>query len=192
MARAGMADLIAELRGLGNASTNDFEIAGVTYWTDDQLEAVLDGTRVDFVRVALAPETDYSGTTAVYTRYRIPYRWVELPASGTDAWKIEDGDGNVIDPATYSVNWRTQTVSFSTDQGGEVRTLTGRAFDLYRAAANVWRRKAAWAAPRFDIRERVDLELKRTQVYEHCLRQAAYFEALAGPISVQMVRGDEA
>lgn len=186
-----MLGLIAELRGLGNASTNDFEIAGVPYWTDEQLEQVLDATRVDFVRATLTPETDYSGTMAVYTRYRIPYRWVELPGSGADAWKIEDGDGNVIDPATYSVDWRTQTVTFSTDQKGEVRTLTGRAYDLYRAAASVWRRKAAWAAPRFDIRERGDLELKRTQVYEHCLRQAEYFEALAGPVSVRLVRGDE-
>ena len=39
MARAGMANLITEMRVLCQAGTADYSVAGVAYFSDDQIQA---------------------------------------------------------------------------------------------------------------------------------------------------------
>ena len=37
MARSGMSDLIAQVRGYANAGTADFTLGTVVYWSDDHI-----------------------------------------------------------------------------------------------------------------------------------------------------------
>ena len=64
MAREGMAQLLLDLRRETYAGTADHTVAGVAYWTDDQLQAQLDRTREDFFYRPLAtqPELSSGGT----------------------------------------------------------------------------------------------------------------------------------
>jgi len=52
-ARTGMNDLITELRGMTNAGSADTTIAGTAYWSDNQLQAILDRNRFDQDRLQL-------------------------------------------------------------------------------------------------------------------------------------------
>ena len=49
MARSGMSALLTEFRGLAEAGTSEYSVAGPSYWSDDQLQDVLDIHRRDVI-----------------------------------------------------------------------------------------------------------------------------------------------
>ena len=69
-ARAGMADIVDTLRGMTDAGVNDYTIAGVPYWSDAQVQRVLDRHRNDFRFVAAQAVPEYPGSGSVWYRLR--------------------------------------------------------------------------------------------------------------------------
>src|SRR5574341_245624 len=72
--RAGMADLIAELRAMTDAGYEDFKVAGVNYWSDKHLQDKLDRYRQDFIEEDLYAVQQSRLGTSYYLDYRSQYR----------------------------------------------------------------------------------------------------------------------
>jgi len=191
-ARAGMAEIIAELRALGAAGTADFSIAGVAYFTDDQLQAILDQHRQDWTAIPLIAQSYQENGTTYYYDYFIPPdlgKFWEREASGTAYWRVTDSTGVDQGTSLYDVDWDGLKITFAADQKGTFYCLTGRTFDLNRAAAQVWRQKAAYYA--MDVDWQTDgHRVNASQASKQCLAFAEEFEAKAGGVSVQMIRWD--
>jgi hypothetical protein len=70
--------------------------------------------------------------------------------------------------------------------------LTGRSYDIYAAAADIWRRKAAhYASSSFDF-STDNHSIKRSQVYKHCLEMAEHYESMSSDAIefTDLFRGD--
>jgi len=183
--RTGMANVIANLRLDAQASTADFSIGYTAYWSDNQLQGILDEHRLDFSHEALTPETDYSGGTIIYKRYYLPYRNLE----GGTALTIENSAGVAVGTALYTVDYNANVVTFANDTGGSAYYASGRSFDRNRAAADVWRRKAAYYGTRPDF-STDNHSVKFGAVAQMCLNMAASFDAQSGPVIVTAYRSD--
>lgn len=165
MARMGMSTLIAEIRQKCNVGTADYSVGGVSYWTDDQIENVLDKYSMRIQRESLEAEGEWqTGGTVVYVNYRFKESFPEGLDSGTAVWLVQNGDGSAIGTANYTVNYEQRRISFTADQEGEARFLSYYAFDLYRAGAEIWEAKAGHVADRFDV-ETDNHNLKRSQLH---------------------------
>lgn len=169
-ARTGMVNLIGRWRRM-------VDDAGTAVWTDDQAQQLLDGQRVDFWREALQPIA--TGPAAnIYQVYRARYRDLESATSGTMVWRVYDGAGATIGTADYSADYNLGVLTFTADQAGSARYLDGRAFDLNAAAASAWRERAALSASLYNF-QADDGRYDRAQWFEHCVKMADYFAALA-------------
>lgn len=177
--RAGMTELIQELRLLCDAAADEFTLGGQTYWQDEHLQSELDKNRTDIRREVLYPRASYSGGSVVYQDYYFRYPNAERLASGAPAWELEDGDGNAIGTADYTVNYEANHIRFGADTTGNTYFLTYRSFNVNRAAAGVWEIKASNVASRFDVRTD-NHDLKRSQLKQHYLDMAKQYRKLAG------------
>lgn len=181
-----MASVITKVRALCYAGTADYTVYGVNYWSDDQVQAVLDRYRAAYKRLQLTPMEDYIDGAYSYTEYPLPAELenVEGTASG---WALRTVDGGTV--PSYTANLDAGVITFDASTGGTAYYLDCRNYDINRAAAEIWRQKAAHTAEWFDVKTD-NHDLKRSQAAAHCLKMAAEFERRAGPISVQMVRSD--
>ena len=193
VARSGMLDLITELRSMTEATPGDYAIAGIPYWTDAQLQDVLDINRRDvvFEQLQSYPTHIASGSLS-YMDYRSAYGFYEATTGGTTIFYIQDSTGTFVTAGSYTPDYRRGVVLFGANQAGSVYYLTGRSYDLNAAAASVWRRKAAHHAPSsFDF-STDNHSISRSQVYSHCLEMAQFFEGKSGEAiqTVTMFRSD--
>jgi hypothetical protein len=197
--RAGMSELITRLRGYAQADTSEYTLAGEVYWTNEQLQERLDRYRSDVYREPLASEPTYSGAgTLVYHNYYFTQADAERASGGSLVWQVENSAGSAIGTADYSVNYDGRQIRFTSDQAGTAHYLTYRHYNVYKAAADVWREKAANVASRFDIRTD-NHDLKRSQLRAAYLANATMYEEMAngattgasGSRMVRMVRADE-
>jgi hypothetical protein len=188
-ARDGMTNLIATLRAWTEAGTADYTLAGATYWTDDLVQDTLDRHRTDIHREPLTVEAEYSDGDLVYHNYYAPMRYYEEAAGGEDVWRIEDAAGSAIGTADYTVNYHAGHIRFTADTAGSARYLVARAYDMHRAAADVWRRKAAHVAGRVDW-STDNHTMKASQMRVHYLEMATYYEGQAVPRMVRLERSD--
>lgn len=188
-ARDGMSDLITRLRGMTDAGTADYTLAGGTYWTDDQLQSVLDRRRMDVYREKLITQEEYSNGTAFYHNYYFCESDVERLASGTVAWRVENSAGSVMGTGSYTANYDSTHIRFAADQGGSAYWLSYRKYDIERAAADVWEQKAASVASRFDIKTD-NHDLKRSQLRASYLQMAQIHKGRAKPQSSRFNRED--
>lgn len=193
MARAGMTALLTEFRGLAEAGTAEYSVAGTSYWTDDQLQDVLDIHRKDviFEPLQMYP-TQIAGGSISYQDYRSSYGYYEATTGGTAILYLQDSTGETIGSANYTPDYRRGQFQFSANQAGSVYYLTGHSYDLNAAAADIWRRKAAHYAPTsFDF-STDNHSIHRSQVYQHCKEMADYFDGQSsGSIqTVSMFRSD--
>jgi hypothetical protein len=171
-ARTGMSNLITEMRSNCNVGTADYTAGGVSYWTDEQLQEVLDKYSMRIQRELLASEREWqTGGSAIYVNYQFKETYPEEAPSGTSIWLVQDGDGSAIGTATYSVNYKQRRITFNANTEGEARYLSYYSFDLYRAAAEVWEKKAAHVAERFDV-ETDNHNLKRSQLHAMYMARA--------------------
>lgn len=192
-ARVGMANLITEVRGMTEASGGDYAIAGVPYWSDAQLQDILDINRTDIIfdQLQMYPN-QIAGGSLSWTDYRSGYGYYEATTGGTTIFYVQDSTGAAVGTASYTPDYRRGRVVFGSNQAGTVYYLTGRSYDLEAAAADVWRRKAAHYAPTsFDF-STDNHSVTRSQVYKHCLDMAGYFEGKSASAveTVQMFRSD--
>jgi tRNA splicing ligase len=81
MARAGMSDLIAELRGMTDAGTADYTVGTVSYWSDDHLQTELDYHRNEFKHILIESNPTVIAANALeYKEFILSYQNIE---SGT-------------------------------------------------------------------------------------------------------------
>ena len=171
MAREGMANLITRLRSLCQAGTADYSLAGVTYWTDNQMQDHLDAraTLLEGVALHWLPDTT-AGAVSKYHRAKAGWRDLEEAESGTIYWRVTDSQGTEQGTAGYTKDYVRGEVRFSADQGGTSYYLTGRSYDLYAAAVDVWSEKAAYFADWYKFTSEGQ-SFERQQAYEHAVKQ---------------------
>ena len=189
-ARQGMADIIRRLRGLAQAGAVDYQVAGIPFWSDAQLQEVLDDNRVDFIEQELRPIPKTVSSTYVYTRYDAPYGNLETYASGSAIFTLITSDGTQAGTANYSVDYTKGIVTFTADQGGTAWFLSGRSYDLNAAAAEVWEQKAGYYQMSFDVKTDGH-DLKRSQLFEQAMNRADFYRSKAGASTIDILRGDE-
>lgn len=192
MARAGMSNLISQLRAMCSAGSADTTLAGVTYWTDDQLQTELDATQVYRTGVALVPVEIFESGTWRWYDYLIPDTvGAAIEEAGTGSpFKIKDSTGATVSASGYSVNYRARRITFTADQQNQPRYLDVAYYNLNLAAASVWNQKAAFVAANFDF-ETDNQNLKSSQEYRQCKDMAKYYRGKAGVKVGRFVRSDE-
>lgn len=152
--------LAPRLRQMVGAGVAEYSIDATAYWTDAQLDEVLGRHRLLFARVpvALLPET-VAGERVI----RLGNFDVAGVIDPADAPDFIASDGETIYPATVAGDVAT----FNPVLGGNTSgvTMTGFAFDLHAAAAEVLE---AWAgAVQLDFDVSTDGQsMKRSQKAE--------------------------
>lgn len=147
MARATMAELIQEVRALCDIGSSDYTAGTVAYWTDDQIQAILDQHRREIRYQAMNAVPDYtSGGGLTYRAY-----W-----TGLSSWEgsavIQDSNYGTVSAVSYSFDATTGVCTFTSDQSGAIRLITGAVYNLHAAAGVIWTRKAAHYAAAYDTR----------------------------------------
>lgn len=171
--RAGMSWLVERLRGL----VND---ADASLWTAERLQDALDEheTPLDFVPLRYA--ADHVGGGVRYHRATFG-GWANFEGaeSGTIYWRVTDSAGAEVGTTAYTPDYRRGEVRFAADTGGSALYLTGRSYDLYAAAADLWRERAAQTADWY--RFATDGQtLERQQAHAQALRMADEMAKRAG------------
>lgn len=192
--RAGMVNLISRLRGLTNAGTADYSIAGVTYWNDGQMLEYLDQTMQQYKMLMLVEKPGYQGGSAVWYDYEIPRsigrNYEEYSATDLN-FVVRDNVGSAVGTANYSVNYLAGLVRFTTDQAGADYYVDVRTFNVYEAAAQIWEAKAGHVSGNVDWQSD-NHQVKASQEAEHCLKMAQKLRNMGGGIKVStMFRVDE-
>lgn len=195
-ARTTMSSLISTLRGMTNAGTADFVVGSSTFWSDDQLQTILDRYVTVIRDETLSPAYEIStGGTVIYKDYQSKSRYFENTNGGTAQFVIRDpASGTVQGTADWSANYETGLVSFTNDTQGKLYSLSGRSYDVYAAAAEVWYQKASHAAEMIDF-STAGHSVKRSNVYAASMAMAKRYEGMATKqvsTSAEMVRGDYA
>ena len=184
-----MSNLIRRLRGMTQAGTADYSVAGTNWWTDDQLQEVLDANRVDLNHVRVVESPEYEGGTLIYRTFYLGYENLEEVSTGADAFDVEDGRGDTVGTALYTPDYIRGVVRFSNDYSGTALYIRGRSYNLNAAAAQVWREKAAWRADYVDFGSDGQ-RFSQSQWFNHCWRMAAGYDAAQGVTSAQLYRSD--
>lgn len=183
-ARASMAELITELRGMAQAGTADYTVGTVAYWSDDQLQQAMDRRRMDYRFMPLACQPDYADSAYSYTDYRLPERWMERDID------VLDSAGSAYGTALYTIDYDRQLVEFAASNGGSAVYINASAYDLNRAAADIWRQKAAHYASAYDVAADGH-KLTRSQLMAQAAQMVTFYEGFSGPVTVSVFRGDE-
>ena len=183
--RTGMQTLIDTVRGFANAAPDEWEVTSdssiVTYWSDDEIQRVLDRHKVEHIHAPLEPVTSYSGGSAVVLQYRTGIANIE---GGTAVFKVEDVAGTVSD---YTADYTRGIVTFSTDQSGKTFYWSGFGYDLYAAAADIWRMKASHVAGLVDF-STDGHSVKRSQQAQQYLNMSQYYQSRSASEGVQTSR----
>jgi hypothetical protein len=190
MARASMADLIVNLRSLTNAGALEYTVAGNPYWTDKQLQTVLDRHVTNIRDEVLRPiETIEAGGSTSYYDYQSSYRFLESTSGGTSRFILKDETYAALGTAAYTVDYPRGLITFGTTTAGLTRYLTGFSYDLNAAAADVWSQKAAHYVTAYDV-STDNHSLKRSQIIQGCLTMAKEYASGSQVFSVSIDRGD--
>jgi len=157
--RAAQAALVTYLRWHANASLTEITAGGVTFWTDDQLSAVLDENGV---RAAIAVTEPITGTFVL----DIPrHYWLD---SDTIAL-YDSNDVELTDTVTYNPLL------------GEITTLTTTphhikavAINMFECLAHVWEMKAAHRFDYINIKGGSNA-MAVEQEYNHCIHMRDHY-----------------
>lgn len=189
MARTSMNTLIGRLRGFTSAGANELTINGVAYFSDDQLQTVLESYSTYHNRVPLYPIGEYTSGVMIYIRYPLPYYLIWAEGAGTgSAWRLVDGNGD--DAPAHTFVMESRQVLFDAPTDGRTYYLSAMVYDLHAAAADVWRQKLAHASQRVSFS--VDGQsVSASDYHAHCGRMVAYYDGLAGAKLVTRIRTDE-
>jgi hypothetical protein len=192
MARTGMSTLISNLRDLGVAGTGDYTLGTTNYWSDNQLQTILDRHKLNVLHEELVSVATYNtGGTLQYKDFYSAFGNYEETSAGTAIFVVEDGTGNAIGTSLWSMDYATGKLTFTADQGGSVRYITGQSYDLYSAAADVWRQKAGHHAAGVDF-STDNMTVKRGQLQKNDLEMANYYAGMGRVKHMSFERDDTA
>lgn len=188
-ARTGMANLILRLRSMTKTAAADYTVNSVAYWTDDQLEDVLDECVTRIEQKELTAIAEYAAGETVFLDYPIGYKDLEENTSDAAYWTLVDSTGTAVADGDYEVDYIGGVIRFDADTAGAVYFLKARSYDLNSAAAKVWRRKAAHFSDRFNWQSDGQ-SFSREKLYTQAVEMAEQFEGAAGIVEIKMFRGD--
>ena len=193
MARSTLNELIEIVRGYAEAGSADFPIGTVNYWDADQVQRVLDRHRLDVYQepIQMIPRHTGGGSIAYY-EHQSSYDNFEQTDGGSAIFWLEDAAGDNASTAIYSVDYQRGRVTFTQDTAGTAYYLTGRSYDLYGAAAEMWNMKASHQSgggAGFDW-STDNMSVKRSQVKQQYVEMAHYYEGMARPRVIQVDRSD--
>ena len=190
MARSGMQTLIDTVRGFADADPEEQTVESgssiVTYWSDEEIQRVLDRHKTEYIHALMDVQPTYSGGSIVYVQYKLGAVNVE---SGTAVFKIEDTSGTVTG---YTVDYARGIATFTSDQSGKSYYWSGYSYDLDAAAADIWRMKASHVAGLVDF-STDGHSIKRSQQAQAYLNMANYYQqrsASEGVTTAKIVRDD--
>lgn len=193
--RSTMSDLIQTVRDLA-AIGDDYTVGAVSHWADAQVQTVLDRNRLDIVDEQLMSVSSIgTGGSAEWRLYQSNNRYLEAVDAGTATFYLRDSTGAKLGTVAYTPNYETGTFYFANTTAGSAYYLNGRAYDVYAAAAEIWRQKAAYVAERFDF-SADGASFKASQLvaqYERmalAMERKATFGGATGVRSVTMFRDD--
>ena len=179
MARDGMANLLARLRGM-------IDDSGTAIWSDNQCQDILDAHKLRVQREALAAEVTYTGgTTYVYTTYHS--RLGDYEEGGTAYFNIEAADGTQRGTADYTADYVRGHVVMDNDQAGTALYLTGWSYDLQGAAADLWRERAGKVSSYYNVTADGH-NMSRSQWFTHCKDMAVMYATQARAVTVRQWR----
>lgn len=182
-ARTGMTNLIKRLRGMTEAGTADYSVAGVDYWSNEEVQRVLDNHRNDIFREQLLQIKTYAdGGSIDYFEYRSGFNDYEETTGGTAIFFVELSTGEAAGTADYSVDYQLGIVTFGADQGGTAWFLTGRSYNLNTAAADIWRQKAAHLAQTAMNFKTDGHSFNRNELVKNALQMAEEYDRIGGSI----------
>lgn len=177
--------LVDTLRQMAGVTATQYTIGSDAYWTDEQLQQVLDrhvSTRLIQIPAKLARSLDESGQS-VWVHGEVPRFAGTLD---TENIAIVDRHGAALDGATVHPDGR---IDFDTDQRNTGPLVSGLAYDLNAAAAEVLDHWSGALADGYDIS--IDGQsLKRSQRRQAIASRADTFRAKALPKTVRLVRRD--
>lgn len=183
-ARAGMQDILVQLRAMCNAGLSDYTIAGIPYWSDAQLQTVLDKHRADVYQRELSVVDELLGGAYLYKHYSIGDTFIE---SG-DNFTLYDSNYNAVTTG-FTVDYALGLVTFTNSTDGMPYFATYRTYDVNAAASDIWRSKAAHFAEMVNFRagnQSVNLSDKVKQA----LQMADYYGNLRIMRSISLERSD--
>ncbi len=158
--RTNMQPLIDLLRERGHARDTD-EFGGETYWTDAQLQDILDLAKT---RKSVGGTID-DATETIYMP-AIPKLWYADPDTVTvrvsGSWVAHTG------------TWDTLKRELTTTQ--EVEAINAEWISLNQALADLWGMKAAQRSDYVNIKGGQN-KLDMQQEFEHCERMEKYYRA---------------
>ena len=189
MARSGMQTLIDDLRENGDVGTAEYTVGTTTYYTDDQLQDLLDRRRRVVVRHRAVGATEYSGSdNVVYRRFLTGLTSLEGTASGTAQVRVEDANGNIL--SGYTLDENSGIITFSADQGSSTNIyFTGWVYDLNGASADLWRIKSGFTAKHFSFAADSQ-RFQRGQWHNNCIRMERQFRRQQWTSTAHRVRTD--
>lgn len=173
--RAGMIPLIIELRSLTNTAMGDTTINDIPYWSDYQLQGILDRNATQHIDVQLIPIPQYGSSSTEYFKYKIPDevgKWIETGAS----LSVVDQQGVSV---AHTIDTVQGYVTFSSNTDGEDYFIRCTSYNMRLAAARVWLDKASHRVELIDWKAGGQT-LDEDQAYQHCLERAAYFAGSSG------------
>lgn len=149
MARTTMATLISRLRSQIHDTAGTAQV-----FTDNELQELLDGRRVDIYDELMLsiPQVGGGGTVSYYEFGVQGYGDLEDTSGGTAIFYVADGVGTRRGTATWAdVDYQRGRVTFATDQAGTALYVTARSYDVSGAAADACERWAQRVALQFDF-----------------------------------------
>src|SRR5689334_5392250 len=111
-ARTGMANLILRLRALTETATSDYSVSGTSYWTDNQLQDILDANRVDLEWVEPTPLPEFLAGATIWRDYDIGYGNLEEVASAAPYWSLVDNTLTEVSSSDYEVDYIAGRIRF--------------------------------------------------------------------------------
>lgn len=179
--RLGLTNLLVRLREMTEAGTADYMLGTATYWSDGQLQTVLDEHRSEVVAEALTAQPEYVDGDWAYHLYTTPRRNLEEAASGVTEFSIRDSLGAEHGTAEWTANYDAGQFRWADDTAGSAFYLSTHVFDLNAAAAAVWTRKAGHAHTAYDFAAD-GASYKRSQMFEYCMTMAKQYREAAGSV----------
>ena len=176
--------ILTQLRAMTNSGETDYTIDDVSYWSDAQLQAVLDKHRTDVYQKELTAIDELLGGIYSYNHYSIGDTYIESGVSFT----LYDSTYNTVTTG-FTVDYTLGLVTFTAPTNGLPYYATYRTYDINATASEIWRSKAAHFAEMVNFRagnQSVNLSDKVKQA----LAMADYYGNLRQIRSVSLERSD--
>jgi hypothetical protein len=178
MSRTGMQYIRDELRLMTNAGTADITAGTISYFSEDHLDTILDRNSEQFNYIAIEPvePARLLNNVLSFTKYPIGFDHIEQSTGGTAIFVVQTLTGSTVSASDYTVDYNKSLLIFGADTKGVDYYVTGFAYDIYAAAAEIMQMKANSVSNWFDFKTDNHL-VNKSQVLKHYTERAEYFRS---------------